>query len=47
MREGDFTMREGVDEKTPDAEGQNAAMVNAYSTLEDPAPTVVATRLYN
>jgi hypothetical protein len=47
MREGSSMMREGVAKEIPDAEDQNAAMVNVYSTLEDPAPTVVNTRLYN
>jgi hypothetical protein len=37
------TIREGVDEEIPDVEGQNSTMVNIYSTLEDPAPTVVTT----
>jgi hypothetical protein len=38
-------MREGVDEEILNVEGHNAAMVNIYSTLEDPAPTAVTTRL--
>jgi hypothetical protein len=43
-REGGFTMREGVDKEYPNVEGQNATMVNMYSTLKDPAPTSVVTK---
>jgi hypothetical protein len=44
--DGGSTMREGVDKEIPDVVGQNAAMVNMYSTLKDPAPTVVTTQDY-
>jgi hypothetical protein len=39
--------RGGVDKEIPNTEGQNADMVNSYSTLEDPAPTEVTTRILN
>jgi hypothetical protein len=45
MREGGSMTREGVDEEISNVEGQKAGMINTYSKLEDPAPTVVSTRL--
>jgi hypothetical protein len=46
LREGDYMMREGVQEETPDMEGQNPFMVcENIPHLSNPAHILITTRL--